>query len=393
MNDRDQVQPAGPAITRRGFCAATALAGAATLASAKALAAQGDAPAELKVLSPLPRQVIQRTGFDPAQAHEHAPLGPVLGHANLQVTLAGAFGDGAKAQARLVPLDGAFGAGLEWTDLDGAFNGGRLEATLQAPAGGWQRLEVRVPGEADKTLAAGAVEPLGIGEVFVIAGQSYAAGANDELLTVEDPHGRVAAFDVQKNVWQTANDPQPRVGDGGTIWPAFANLLLPVLRVPIGLVNVAVGGTATRQWLPGESLYERLQLAGRTLGRFRCVLWQQGESDVIEHIPTATYVERLKNIRASLAAAWGFEPPWLPAKSTLHPTVYNAPVDEGRIRQAIDELWRSPGFLPGPDTDILGGENRGGPQTRRHFSGIGQRRAGLLWFAAVWNALHKEPTS
>jgi hypothetical protein len=75
------------------------------------------------------------------------------------------------------------------------------------------------------------------------------------------------------------------------------------------------------------------------------------------------------------------------AKSTLHPTVYNDPAGEQRIRTAIDQLIALPGFGPGPDTDILGGENRGGPTTRRHFSGIGQRRAAQLWFTAIWQEL------
>jgi hypothetical protein len=64
-------------------------------------------------------------------------------------------------------------------------------------------------------------------------------------------------------------------------------------------------------------------------------------------------------------------------------------VEEGAIRAAIDQLWKLPGFHPGPDTDILGRENRGGPTTRRHFSGIGQRRAGLMWFSTVWNELNR----
>ena len=38
------------------------------------------------------------------------------------------------------------------------------------------------------------------------------------------------------------------------------------------------------------------------------------------------------------AKAWGFEPPWLLAKSTHHPTVYHDPAGEGCIRNAIDEL-------------------------------------------------------
>jgi lysophospholipase L1-like esterase len=135
--------------------------------------------------------------------------------------------------------------------------------------------------------------------------------------------------------------------------------------------------------MPTGKLYPRLVNAGKALGRFRAVLWQQGESDVIARTTTAKYVSNLKTIRAAAVKAWGAEVPWLLAKSTHHPTVYNDPEGEGRIRRAVDELTKLPGFVPGPDTDTLTGENRGGPKSRRHFSAVGQRRAAELWFAVL----------
>lgn len=101
-------------------------------------------------------------------------------------------------------------------------------------------------------------------------------------------------------------------------------------------------------------------------------------------------MKNLHGIHDAAAEAWGFNPPWLLAKSTLHPTVYNDPLGERRIRDAIGELWRLPGFRPGPDTDVLGGENRGDSKSRRHFSAVGQKRAALLWFAILWNELHPQ---
>jgi hypothetical protein len=159
----------------------------------------------------------------------------------------------------------------------------------------------------------------------------------------------------------------------------------------VAFVNVSVGATSTTKWLPGGPLHKRLCQVGRDVGPVRAVLWQQGESDVIEKTPIATYVKNMKEIRDAAAEAWHHEPPWLLAKSTLHPTVYNVPVEEERIRNAIDELWKQTGFRPGPDTDILGGENRGDAKSKRHFSAIGQRRAALLWFAILWNELQQVP--
>jgi len=334
----------------------------------------------LAIRSPLPFQVIQRRGFVPAQAHEHAPGGPALGKADVGVLLEW---DG--------PPDAAFdcraGEAAAWVPLSVTRSGGLCEGRARVPAGGWHRLEVRAAA-GGRTLARAAVEHFGVGEVFVIAGQSYAEGCNDELLRVEDAGGRAAACDPVRGTWAVAHDPQPNLADGGTIWPPMCDALLPVLRVPIGLANVAVGSTASRQWLPGEALFERLADAGAALGRFRAVLWQQGESDVIERTDADTYVQRIETIRAALARRWGFEPAWLPAKSTLHPTVYNQPAQEAVIRAAIERLWRMPGFRPGPDTDVLGGENRGPVGTRQHFTGLGQRRAGLMWYAAVLNLLN-----
>jgi len=342
--------------------------------------------------SPVPYQVVQREGFSPARAHANQPQGPELGFAD--VAIVGQFPPESKLfEYRLSKLEGAFGRDVDWQEFAGRLDEGVFRGTARLPAGGWYRLEVRARKE-QSVLATASVEPVGVGELFVIAGQSYASNANDERLMVLDPTARVVAFDLASQ-WRIAHDPQPTPdgSDGGSIWPAFGDALLPGLRVPVGFVNVAVGATSSEQWLPGTPLFDRLRSVIRHVGRFRAVLWQQGESDVIAGTTADQYVAHLTRIRESAAQVWGFEPPWLLAKSTLHPTVYNKPEAEGRIRAAIDELCRRPGFRHGPDTDILGGSYRGGPASRRHFTGEGQRAAALLWFAAVWTTLQQQPQS
>jgi len=363
-----------------------AVSGAATCRADQAARPVGTAAG---LSEPVPFQVLQREGYRPDRAHEHEPGGPALGFADVPIRMAGAPGDGARFEFRVVVLAGGYGSSTNWKTLEGRPVQNGFAATARIAAGGWYRLEVRQM-EGDRILAEAHVEPIGVGEVLLIAGQSYAEGANDERIKIEDPAGRVAALDTVKREWRIADDPQPNVNDGGTIWPPLGDMLVPTLRVPVGFVNVAVGGTASRQWLPGEKLYLNLAAAGKAVGQFRAVLWQQGESDVIEHVSTGTYVKHLRAIREGLVREWGFEPPWLAAKSTMHPTVYNNPAGEGAIRAAIDELCREgTGFRRGPDTDVLGGENRGGIGSRRHFSGIGQRRAALLWFAALWPELQR----
>lgn len=332
----------------------------------------------LKLTKPKSHQVVQRTGSDPG-----------TGHADLRVS--GELPNGAERavwESRIVTLEGTAGRDTDWMKLEIKIKDSTFEGAVRVSAGGWYRLEVRCR-VGDDAVAVGQVAPIGVGEVFVVAGQSYATNCNDERFKVAEPQGRVVAFDSAKGTWGIANDPQPAPdgSDGGSIWPPLGDALAKELRVPIGFANVAVGATSSQQWMPDGQLHPRLVKTGQTLGRFRAVLWQQGESDVIAKTTAEKYVANLKTIRETAAKAWGFEPPWLLAKSTHHPTVYNDPTGEGRIRGAIDELVKLPGFRAGPDTDTLTGENRGDAKSRRHFSGIGQRRAAEMWLKVIQREL------
>ncbi|MDA0832566.1 MAG: hypothetical protein O2955_00575 [Planctomycetota bacterium] len=345
-----------------------------------------------KFTSPLPYQIVQREGYNVKESHSHAVGGAQRGSAS--VTITGSVSKHLKGdiECRTVLLEDAFGEAVDWTDIKARFDSEKVfTGTLNVPAGGWYRLEARIVQDDGTAVLLGNIEPFGVGEVFIVAGQSYAEGSNDELLNVQEPQGRVSSFNPFDGTWRVAHDPQPDVGTGGTIWPPTGDLLVPILQVPVGFCNVAVGGTASSQWLPGEKLYQRLLDAGLAVGNVRAVLWQQGESDVIANTTTETYVANIKRIRESLAEAWARSPTWLLAKSTLHPTVYKRPEAEGHIRAALEALWHEPGFAPGPDTDLLDGPHRGPVGTRQHFSGLGQRRAGLLWFAAIWNFLQFPP--
>jgi hypothetical protein len=350
---------------------------------------RGNDVAKLKLSNPQPYQVIQREGYEPTRSHEHNVHGAEVGYADVELRgtkpkdLAGEW------QYRIVALPGAFGTDIDWKGAnDFKDKGSEFECLIEVPAGGWYRFEL-ICKKDDERIAEAIVEPVAIGEVFLVAGQSYAGGHNDELLKVTDPFQRVSAYDAKTKTWKVANDPQPNVGDGGTIWPALGDLLVPVVRVPVGFANVSVGATSSKQWMPDGELHRQLVATGKELKTFRAVLWQQGESDVIEKTTLEMYVKNLLKIRETAAREWQFEPTWLLAKSTLHPTVYNNPVGEERIRTAIHQLWKRPHFGPGPDTDLLSGENRGDKNSRQHFTGLGQRRAALLWFVSVWNELEK----
>ncbi|MBL8814800.1 MAG: hypothetical protein JNL58_02130 [Planctomyces sp.] len=350
----------------------------------------------IQISAPRPWQVVQRKGFVPGHSHENQPGGPAMGFGDVRVVLNGVPSEWTPLleyrirdlktddNAQAHQTSAAFQPLITSAVGGGADSATQVAAELRLPAGGWYRLDVRVV-RGEEILAEATVEPIGVGEVFVVAGQSYATNCNDRQFQVEDQRKRVSAWNWRTGEWQLANDPQPCADEstGGTIWPVTGDMLVSVLNVPVGFVNVAYGGTSSQQWMPDGDLHNRLMAAAGTIGSCRAVLWQQGESDVIANASTEEYVQRMRTIRDHAATAWEYPVPWMLAKSTLHPTVYVRPTEEQRIRDGIEQLILKHEYLRGPDTDILGAENRGGPDTRRHFSEIGQRRAASMWFASI----------
>jgi len=344
------------------------------------IAAKAQGADSIALEHPQPHQVVQRIGVAPGKGYADVKLVGKLPADVQKATWDYRIVILADQPEQSLKADTA----SEWKNMIPTFEGQTFQAAARIPAGGWYRLECRCR-IGDNLLATGAVEPIGVGEVFVVGGQSYATNCNDERLTVADPRQRVLAFNLAKQTWAVANDPQPVFdgSDGGSIWPSLGDALAKEFEVPIGFANVAIGGSSSAQWLPEGNMLPRLISAGKSLGDFRAVLWQQGESDVIAKNSTAGYVANIGRIREAAEKGVGISRPWLLAKSTHHPTVYNDPEGEGRIRAGIDELVKLPTFRAGPDTDTLKGENRGDKNSRRHFSGIGQRRAAEMWLSSI----------
>ena len=364
----------------------------------------------LTITAPEPLRVFQRTS-----------LAPGLGRGTVTVRGLGAPESAARARVRTIATAEAFGEESGWVDAplkrepDGSF-----ELSAEVPAGGWFHLDVRLLAGDGTAVATGEVVPVGVGEVFVVAGQSYAAVCHERVLVVEDPMGRVVATSPEQPGWRYAHDPQPRIvtridGDAlaeiaevldqldlsfphgdrspflGTIWPAFGNNLLLLERVPVALVHAAVGATRVGMWHPGSQLFANVVDAVEMAGDYRAVLWQQGESDVAYGTTTEEYAAALRAMRSALVSRTGLDRPWLPAKSTHHPLGPAEPGDEAPVRAAVDLLWGEEGFAPGPDTDTLQGpDHRAGWFRGAHLTALGQQRAGLLWAGAV-HALLRRP--
>ena len=284
-----------------------------------------------------------------------------------------------------------------------------LRGELRTPAGGWYRFELRLFAKGD-AVADVEIPHVGVGEVFVVAGQSNATNYGE--VRQQTRSGMVAAFSAQG--WRLADDPQPGVQDGsrnGSFIPSFGDALYEKYRVPIGVAAVGHGSTSVRQWLPkGDrfqppptmgkfvhevgpnewecdgTLFDGMMKAIGQLGRggFRALLWHQGESDAHQKpeydITAELYAHLLERIiRASRQqAGWDF--PWFVAQVSYH-----SPADPScpAIREAQKSLWQSGIAFEGPDTDQLTGDDRQNGGRGVHLSDRGLQAHGRLWAAKV----------
>jgi hypothetical protein len=329
----------------------------------------GPADPAVTVKAPLEYEVLQRADAGPTPVKVHVVAPSTIGRL---VAIARPSGGGAElARADLATTTAPKqGATADFT------------AVLELPPGGWYGLAITVDGIAGP-VEVGGVKHFGVGEVFVVAGQSNSTNSGEERLGALD--ARAVAFDGQ--AWTRAADPMPGVQDGstgGSPWPACGKALVEAWGVPVALASVGYGGTSMAQWqknaapLEGQrkNLYAGLLERAQALGRFRAILWHQGESDAGGGTSSADYVARFRALRDALEKDLGRATPWVVANVSFVPDLPQAPMDAIRAAQA--QLWKDRIALQGPDTDDMRGALRHSVD-KIHFSKAGLEAHGKRW--------------
>jgi hypothetical protein len=273
--------------------------------------------------------------------------------------------------------------------------------------------------EQGKLVASVAVEHAGVGEVFVISGQSNSANYGEERQ--KSKTGLVAAFDGSG--WQLASDPEPGAsGTKGSFMPAFGDEMAERFHVPIGIVATGIGATSVREWLPAGTKLTRLPPLTRNVvttgsgqwestGRifegftsrmkqlgtngFRAVLWHQGESDAHQADPERTlpgddYRRCLEQLIRDSRRAIGWQAPWFVAQVSYHNP---GDVSSDDIRAAQKRVCDDGLAIQGPDTDTLTGDMREKGGAGIHLSAKGLQTHGKLWVERVSPWLETQPGS
>jgi len=282
-------------------------------------------------------------------------------------------------EARLELMPGPYkGTATDWTALTAADETGEYTGEVTAAAGGWYELQVRIPAAPGGPTVA-TVPHIGIGEIFITAGQSNTANRHNCHVPEDD---RVVTFDGRG--WRVAYDPQPgNDGEGGTPWPHLGDLLARSLQMPIGFACRAVGGTPSSFWLPGAEGYSGLKTVVQQLGRngARAVLWHQGERDAREGTSAETYASNLTRTINQLNQDAGYDIPWVVGASSFLTDV--TPQAMQQVIEGQRLLWQRGLALPGLTTnDLLGPVYREADQI--HLNDLGKQVYAERLYAMLW---------
>ena len=341
------------------------------LKSMRILVREGQFPPGLLVdiNSPQNHQIIQRQGDGKGQL-------PISGHIDYDYDF---------VAARLIEID-VNGTNIsspsEWHTVHSSFkSGGSFFKNIDIDTG-WYRMELEISnqGVITETII---VEPIGVGEVFIVAGQSNSANHGNVTLTPTD--SRVSTWG--NDGWRFATDPLPiATGSGGSPWPALGDHLTLRYDVPVGIISVGWGGTKIEQWLPddpsSDPLFDRITMALNEVGYLgaRAILWHQGESDLASGTTTEEYESMLNEVimGSRIAASWDI--PWVVARASYLPGFSAESLAEivDAQQSVIDN--DSLTYL-GPDTDDLIGDSWRYDSV--HFNEEGLREHARLWDISI----------
>lgn len=315
-------------------------------------------------------------------------------------------------QARVQAEATGQGLNTDWVTIQRKPQGGVFQGPLRAK-GGWYRLEVQAfAGGA--VVGSDVVRKVGIGEVFIITGQSNAQGFQD-FGAVGAADDRVNCVTYDNSTVNSLGDPPaptfqqlsagvligPR-GKSAWCWGVLGDLIAKQYQVPVLFINTAWQGTVIRNWRESSEgkitknifaigtrdenfangmPYANLVIALRyycSLQGLRAVLWQQGENDNVPLNSTRqAYSEDMQYIINKTRADTRRYPAWMLARSS-----YNTGKVSQEIIQAQNDVINTynNNVFAGPFTDNIQVPRFEGEV---HFGGEGLKQLGQAWFESL----------
>lgn len=314
-----------------------------------------------------------------------------------------------RVEAKISALAPGQGSDKDWTTLsDASIQGGFFSGYISAQ-GGWYRLEVR-GWKGDQLVDSKTIDHVGVGEVFLIAGQSNAQGFDDGQYNnqgaQDDRVNSIDNYEVGDYPFQLPERPRfhhidansrisPR-GPAAWCWGRLGDRLAARLNVPILFFNVGWIGMAVRNWRESisgntQSVYApvMIQPDGMPYGNMRnviqrytpitglrAVLWLQGEADNFKDTNTDWYADDLKKVIETSRNESGRNISWMVSITSYdNGRLVDVNVTNGQ-RKVISTV---PNVFEGPNTDLIQIPRENGAPDGVHFMGDGLTQLGDSW--------------
>ncbi len=254
------------------------------------------------------------------------------------------------------------------TSIEASWNGGLFEVIAAQPSGGKYSgtLANRSVGQGTLTVRFSGSSTtydtrtfVGIGDVYVVAGQSNASGRGASPQPYTSATYKASLFG-NNDVWQELADPTDSntgavdavstetATPGGSVWPLIATRLIQEQQVPVAFIPTAKGGTTIAQWQRNTSvstLYGSLYRRVTAVGPVKAVLFWQGESDALNGTPSSTYKTSLQAFTNAIQSDFGVKT----VVAQIGPYAGTTPENLAAIRQAQQQAWDEGGsVLTGP---------------------------------------------
>ncbi|GLU56599.1 sialate O-acetylesterase [Dyadobacter frigoris] len=330
------------------------------------------------------------------------------------VTVSGSYSIAVdKIEVHVLPVSAEQGTEIPWRTLQTNPAGGVFSGVIRI-SGGWYTIEVRGSKNGIIIGNTSTVSRVGVGEVFIISGQSNAQGinysspvANDERVNYIDHNNEISNSldNLPPPLFTQLNNSNITMGlrgHGTWCWGILGDLLAVKLNVPVLFVNTAWEGTAISNWnkssrneatwdvasgliqfapqMPYANVRLSMQHYVKQYGA-RAILWMQGESDTY---PLNTnfndYKNGLQDLITKLSSDINFRVPWVIARTSRIANQNQVSVTSPSVIAAQNAVIQDLQGIAyaGPETDNLF-TSRGGDGT--HFQGV----EGTTILANAWN--------
>lgn len=248
---------------------------------------------------------------------------------------------------------------IPWSKVDSVQETNKLsgifKTLLKIPAGGLYRIDTGLEtrfyaanGEEMTGLNRGdCILHIGSGNLFIIAGQSNAAGYSKDFCM--DPLDISVHLYRNRSRWDIASHPMNECTNatdlanaescisGVSPYLSFGKCYAKITGMPVGLIQTALGGSVMDQWKPGTGeLYQNLvEKIHQTKGAYAGILWYQGCSDTNaksleepDNFSAAIhYLEHFKELVEAVRMEVGYEIPFFTMQLNR------------RINGCNDEAW------------------------------------------------------